>query len=169
MLIGIAGALGSGKTLFMTRCLYKEWLKDIDKKIATNYNLNGIPHRFIVAKELFDLKQSLQNTILGIDEMHIFLDCRESHKNKQMTHFILQTRHLGVHLYFTTQDISQVDVRLRRMLDVLAYCTKTHIDNFFKVKIIDYRDTLNITTNTFIFDGSPYYDMYDTREIIDIT
>lgn len=169
MLIGVTGALGSGKTLFMTRCLYKEYAKNNDKKIVTNYKLINIPHRFIVAKELFDLKSSLQDTILGVDEMHIFMDCRESIKNKQMTHFILQTRHLGVHLYFTTQDISQVDIRLRRMLDVLVYCTQTHMDDFFKIKIIDYRDTLNITTNTFIFDGSSYYDMYDTREIVDIT
>lgn len=169
MLIGIAGALGSGKTLFMTRCLYKEHKKNVNKDIATNYNLHGIKYRFIDAKELFDLKKSLQDTILGIDEMHIFLDCRDASRNKQMTHFILQTRHLGVHLYFTTQDISQVDIRLRRMLDILVYCTQTHIENFFKVKIIDYRDTLSITANTFIFDGSPYYDMYDTRELIDIT
>lgn len=168
MLIGICGSLGSGKTLYMTRCLYKEWLKNDEREIATNYKLNGIPHRYIYAKELFDMKKTLSDMILGIDEMHIFLDCRSSGKNKEMTHFILQTRHLGMNLYFTTQDISQVDVRLRRMLDILVYCNRTPIKDFFKVKIIDYRDTMSITSNTFIFNGSPYYELYDTREIIDI-
>ena len=169
MLIGICGSLGSGKTLYMTRCLYKEYFKNTEREIATNYKLKGIPHRYIYASELFDMKKSLSNMILGIDEMHIFLDCRASTKNKEMTHFILQTRHLGMNLYFTTQDISQVDIRLRRMLDILVYCTKTYIDGYFKIKIIDYRDTMDIRSNTFIFDGRPYYDLYDTTEIIDIT
>jgi hypothetical protein len=72
-------------------------------------------------------------------------------------------------LYFTTQDISQVDIRLRKQLDFLAYCTQTIYQDFFKVKMIDYRDVLNIRTNTFVYNGAQYYDLYDTTEIIDFT
>jgi len=59
--------------------------------------------------------------------MHMFMDSR-SHANKTvkaLTHFILQTRHLGVILYFTTQDIGQVDIRLRKQVDILMYCSET--------------------------------------------
>jgi hypothetical protein len=169
MLIGITGPIGSGKTLFMTRCIYKEKMRRPEVNVATNYKLNGIDFKFINASDLFDIKQQLKDTILGIDEFHIFLDSRSFMKpsNQQLTHFILQTRHLGVNLYFTTQDISQVDLRLRRQLDFLAYCSPTPYENYFKVKIVDYRDVLNIHTNDFVYDGSPYYDLFDTTEIID--
>jgi len=171
MLTAICGPIGSGKTLFMTRCIYKEKLRRPEVNIATNYRLVGIDFKFINAADLFDIKQQLKDTILGIDEFHIFLDSRAFMKpsNQQLTHFILQTRHLGVNLYFTTQDISQVDLRLRRQLDFLAYCTGTPYENYFKVKIVDYRDVLNVRQNDFIYDGAPYYDLYDTTEIIDFT
>jgi len=177
MLIGITGPIGGGKTLFQTRFIYKEYIKnkelidDGDIEIVTNYMLNGIPFRYIKADELFNIKQSLKNTRIFIDEMHIFMDSRNSQTatNKALTHFILQTRHLGVHLYFTTQDIGQVDVRLRRQLDILVYCSQTHIKDWFTVKIVDYRDILNIRKNSFTYYGKPYYELYDTSEIIDIT
>jgi hypothetical protein len=169
MLIGICGPIGSGKTLFMTRCLYKEKMQRPDTEIVTNYKLVNIPFRYINTNDLFDIKQQVKNTNIGIDEFHIFLDSRSFMKasNQQLTHFILQTRHLGVNLYFTTQDISQVDIRLRKQLDFLAYCTQTIYQDFFKVKMIDYRDVLNIRTNTFVYNGTPYYQLYDTTEIID--
>lgn len=153
----------------MTRCIYREKINRPDVAVATNYKLVGIDFKYINASDLFDIKQQLKDTILGIDEFHIFLDSRAFMKpsNQQLTHFILQTRHLGVNLYFTTQDISQVDLRLRRQLDFLAYCTSTPYENYFKVKVVDYRDVLNIHSNDFIYDGSPYYDLYDTTEIID--
>jgi hypothetical protein len=34
---------------------------------------------------------------------------------------------------------------------------------------LDYRDVLNIRQNDFIYNGSLYYDLYDTKEIIDFT
>jgi hypothetical protein len=170
MLIGITGSLGSGKTLYMTRCLYKEKLKREDCRLITNYKLNEVPFEYIDASELFEMKEKLKNTIIGIDEFHIFLDSRSSltKKSKLLTYFILQSRHLGVHLYFTTQDIGQVDIRLRRMLDLLVYCRKTYVDDYFKIRLIDYRDTMDIKQNEFIFHGQPYYDLYDTTEIVDI-
>lgn len=170
MLIAITGAIGSGKTLYMTRCLYREKMKNYDVRIITNYNVN-FEHETIDAKELFDLKTTLKNSKLGIDEMHIFMDCRDSLKmtNKKMTHFILQTRHLGVDLYFTTQDISQVDIRLRRMIDYLVHCSKTEFEDIFKITIVDYTDIMNIKRNEFLFNGKPYYDLYDTTELIDIS
>jgi len=169
LLIAVTGPIGSGKTLYMTRCIYREKINRPDVAVATNYKLVGIDFKYINASDLFDIKQQLKDTILGIDEFHIFLDSRAFMKpsNQQLTHFILQTRHLGVNLYFTTQDISQVDLRLRRQLDFLAYCTSTPYENYFKVKVVDYRDVLNIHSNDFIYDGSPYYDLYDTTEIID--
>ena len=176
-LIGITGAIGGGKTVLMSRFAYKEYIKnkeDVDNgemELVTNYKLNGIPFRYIKADELFDIKSSLKNCRLFIDEMHMFMDSRSSFnkKVKQLTHFILQTRHLGVHLYFTTQDIGQVDIRLRRQLDILAYCSQTQYADYFRVKTVDYRDVLNIRKTEYVYNARPYYCLYDTTEIIDIT
>jgi len=140
-------------------------------QIVTNYKLKQIPYRYINADELFSIKSSLKNARLFIDEMHMFMDSR-SHANasvKALTHFILQTRHLGVILYFTTQDIGQVDIRLRKQVDILMYCSETDYKNIFRVKKIDYRDIMNIKTHTFYYNGSVYFPFYDTTEIIDIT
>jgi len=176
-LIGITGAIGGGKTVYMTRCSYKEYVRNKEQidngeiELVTNYKLNCIPFRYINADELFSIKTSLKNCRLFIDEMHIFMDSRSSFSKtvKQLTHFILQTRHLGVHLYFTTQDIGQVDIRLRRQLDILAYCSQTQYQDYFRVKTVDYRDVLNIRKNEFVYNARPYYQLYDTTEIIDIT
>lgn len=169
LIVGVVGSIGSGKTCMMSRCLYQEKLRNPSARICTNYKLE-FEHEYINAQELFDMKNSLKNTILGIDEMHIFLDSRSSmlKDNKKMTHFVLQTRHLGVQLYFTTQDIGQVDIRLRRMLDYMLYMTRTEWENIFRCTIIDYTDVININKTTFFIDLSPYYDLYDTTEIIDI-
>lgn len=197
MIIGIVGSIGSGKTLLQTRMAYKEYIankksvdtwynnyllsKKLEEKhvikpleecqIVTNYKLQKIPYRYISGDELFNIKSSLKNARLFIDEMHMFMDSR-SHANKSvkaLTHFILQTRHLGVMLYFTTQDIGQVDIRLRKQVDILMYCSETQWENIFRVKKIDYRDIMNIKTNEFYYNGSVYFPFYDTTEIIDIT
>lgn len=177
MIIGIVGAIGSGKTLFMTRCAYKEYIKNKDRiankelQIITNYKLKDIPFRYIKADEMFTLKSTLTNSRMFIDEMHIFMDSRnsQSKENKALTHFILQTRHLDTHLYFTTQDIGQVDIRLRRQLDLLVHTAKTAYEGLYKITIYDYRDMMNITMISKVYNGSNYYDLYDTKEIIDIT
>jgi len=197
MIIGIVGSIGSGKTLLQTRMAYKEYFankESVDNwynnyklsekldeehiiepltecQIVTNYKLKEIPYRYINGDELFNIKSSLKNARLFIDEMHMFMDSR-SHANKTvkaLTHFILQTRHLGVILYFTTQDIGQVDIRLRKQVDILMYCSETDYKNIFRVKKIDYRDIMNIKTHTFYYNGSVYFPFYDTTEIIDIT
>jgi len=177
MIIAIVGAIGSGKTLFMTRCAYKEYIKNKERvenkhvQIITNYKLKGIPFRTIKANEMFELKSTLINSRMFIDEMHIFMDSRssQSSNNKALTHFILQTRHLDTHLYFTTQDIGQVDIRLRRQLDLLVHTAKTAYEGLYKITIYDYTDMMNITNVVKVYDGRNYYNMYDTKEIIDIT
>jgi len=177
MIIAIVGPIGSGKTLSMTRYAYKEYIKfkeqiaNNELQLITNYHLINIPHKIIKTNELFEMKETLRNARLFIDEMHIFMDSRSSQNKtvKKLTQFILQTRHLGVHLYFTSQDIGQVDIRLRRQIDMLVYCTQTKYDGWFKQRIIDYRDVMDIQSNEIVFNGKPYYGLYDTLELVDIT
>lgn len=165
MIIAICGGLGSGKTLLMTRYAHKEYLQG--KKIFCNYGLK-FNHEKIDLVHLLDLKPELQNSGLFMDEIYIYIDSRLSmaKRNRMLSYFIFQTRKLGVTLYFTSQHIGQVDVRLRNMIDILCVCKQTFKKDWFKVDMVDYRDFPDVRQNTFIYKGNPYYNMYDTLELV---
>ena len=165
MIIAICGGLGSGKTLLMTRYAYKENIKG--KKIYSNYNLN-FNHTKIDLVSLLELKPELENSGIFIDELYIYMDSRLSmaKRNRMLSYFIFQTRKLGVTLYFTSQHIGQVDVRLRNMIDILCIAKQTVKQDWFKIEMTDYRDFPDIRQNTFIYNGSKYYPLYDTKELV---
>jgi len=165
MIIAICGGLGSGKTLLETRYAYKEHKKG--KKIFANYNLN-FEHTKINLVDLLEHKPELENSGLFMDEIYIYLDSRLSmaKRNRMLSYFVFQTRKLGVTLYFTSQHIGQVDVRLRNMIDILCLCKQTIKKDWFKIDMTDYRDFPDVRSNTFVFNGSVYYPMYDTKELV---
>ena len=176
MIVGIAGAIGSGKTCLLTRYAYLSYRRG--RHILSNYHLK-FPHRYF--NDVADLfsDSSLKNVFLAIDEMQILLDCRvsASKRNRLISYFILQTRKRNVDLYFTTQDIAMLDLRLLRHMDayiklrnVFVYdkhssLVKKHPYLFF-LRIHDYRDSDNIVIKDFYFDGRKFFDLYDTSEII---
>ena len=165
MIISICGGLGSGKTLLMTRYAHKEHLKG--KQIFCNYNLN-FKHEKINLVNLLEIKPELQNSGIFMDEIYIYMDSRLSmaKRNRMLSYFIFQTRKLGVTLYFTSQHIGQVDVRLRNMIDILCVCKQTIKKDWFKIDMVDYRDFPYVRQKTFIYNASVYYHMYDTKELV---
>jgi len=165
MLVAICGGLGAGKTLLMTRYAYKEFMKG--KQIFSNYNLK-FKHKKIDLISLLEHKPELENSGIFMDEVYIYLDSRlsMSKRNRMLSYFIFQTRKLGVTLYFTSQHIGQVDVRLRNLLDILCFCKQTIKKNWFKVELTDYRQFPDIQSNTFVYKGTNYYPMYDTKELV---
>lgn len=174
MIIGIIGGMGTGKTLTMTYYLYKDYLNK--RKIFANYMLN---FKFEKLNKTFfqnyaESKFNLIKSSIGLDELHVFLDSRSAmaKKNKMMTKFITQSRKRDVDLYYTTQDISfetfhrsgQVDLRLRKLTDMLILC------NYKKIKNKHY------VINTILFNGrrtkkvinaTEILSKYNTYEIID--
>lgn len=165
MIVAICGGLGSGKTLLLTRYAHKEYLKA--KKIYSNYNLK-FKHDKIDLPSLLELKPELENSGIFIDELYIYMDSRlsGSKRNRMLSYFVFQTRKLGVTLFFTSQHIGQVDIRLRNMLDILCLCKQTIKKDWFKVDIIDYREFPDVNSSTFIYNGSAYYPLYDTLELV---
>lgn len=165
MIVAICGGLGSGKTLLLSRYAYKEFMKG--KKIFANYNLN-FEHTKIDLVTLLNLKPELQNSGILMDEIYIYMDSRMSmtKRNRLLSYFVFQTRKLGVTLYFTSQHIGQVETRLRNMVDILCICKQTVKKDWFKIDMVDYRDFPDIRQNTFIYNGSVYYPMYDTKELV---
>ena len=162
MIVGIAGTLGSGKTCMLTRYAYLAY--EQGRRIISNYHLN-FDHEYLNIKDLFEKREQLHNCFLAIDEMQVFLDCRlsASKQNRLFSYFILQTRKRNVDLYFTTQDISMIDLRLLRHLSIYIKMSNIYYRDeggniqkhpyLFFAEFHDYRDPDNISTQVKIFDG----------------
>jgi len=120
----IVGLMNSGKTLFLTLCLYKDFLKG--RTIITNYHVN-FPHYQINRDYLFYLAQTqpdTRNISFGFDELWIYLDCRSSQENKIATYFFLQSSKGDTQVYITAQDNSQNDLRIRTNQHLLTVCER---------------------------------------------
>jgi len=175
VIFGFIGTVGSGKTLSMTVEAFKYYNKGM--KIFSNYGLS-FPHEKLTKKRfdtLIEEKEQLQNCVILLDEIHIWLDSRSSmsKKNKTVTYFLLQTRKRNVRLLFTTQHFHQIDKRLRDTTDVICYCT--NVTNKSSLVTTDASFILQEFFFQYskkrprkkIIPGHKYYCLYDTTEIVD--
>ena len=164
------GKQGSGKTALITKLLFDNYHKGI--KIFSNYTLFNIDYKRIDLEMLLDMLDKdpsvLNNSIILLDEIHIYLDSRDlMRKNNRRFQFVFsQLRKRKILLLATTQYIMNVDIRIRRQcMNVFEmehiykdlFKVTTHdIDGYFTEEISSYNIVLN-----------DYYDKYDTNEIID--
>jgi len=171
MIIGIEGGLGSGKTLYMAKCLHKDFLNGFN--IQSNFGLN-FEHGDLDVKMLMESSTELQNVSIGIDEMTVFVDCRRSasRMNTLLSYFILQTRKRSVNLYYTTQDLNMIDLRLYNHTHITVICEKLYfsngeeIEDYRRYTLLDMRDKFRVKPKSFVMKISDFYDLYDTNEII---
>ena len=163
--------MGSSKTLSMVRQAYEYYLDGF--KILSNMKLN-FPHTIITSKTLTDFaknQEGLYNTVLLLDELHIFMDSRRSasRKNLLTSYLILQTRKMKVKLLGTTQHRHQIDRRVRDNTDIFIDCEKMEIPTK-----IDGNPVLLMTNHIHTresyekirFIGNKYFKLYNTEEII---
>lgn len=171
MIIGIEGGLGSGKTLLLSKYLYKDSMAGFD--VRANFGLKFKSNDLDV-KELLETGIELKNVTIGIDEITVFIDCRKSMSkmNRLISYFILQSRKRNVNIYYTTQDFDMVDKRLIQhthiqiIAEKIYYSDGREITDYRRYTILDFRNPHNTKPITFIMDISKYYNIYDTDEII---
>lgn len=178
MIILFIGTVGSGKTLSMTVEAYKYYKRGF--RVFSNYHL-AFPHTKLTKKVFMGLiedPESLQNAVICLDEMHIWIDSRSSmsKKNKLITYFLLQTRKRDVRLLATTQHLHQVDKRLRDTADVLVYCENMSNKSSLvggNQRILIRQDFFyqysRSPPKTLVIHANPYFGIYNTREIVDFT
>lgn len=184
MIVGLEGGLGSGKTIMEVRYLKKDAGKGIP--IYANFHLKKIEYKLLDVMEILKMDQdkvNLGDLSLAIDEITVFMDCRTSMKkmNRFISYFILQTRKRNVTMYYTTQDFGMVDKRLINHTDVRIICEKIpkykedkdgnlikdgYVTHWREYTIYDLRDRKNFNWRQFKLKISPYYDYYDTNEVI---
>ncbi len=171
MLIGIEGELGGGKTILLVKFLKEEQQKG--RKIYTNLTLNNIDYTPIDIMEFLTNNPELNNAVLGIDELTVYVDCRlsMSKANRFFSYLVLQSRKRNVDIYFTTQNMDMIDKRIVEHTLIQIMCEKIHVenmdsDNIRKYTFFDFRHIRKPKIIRKYLDISYYYPYYDTNQII---
>jgi len=176
------GEQGSGKTAFITK-LAIDNLKDRDYRLFSNYSFFNTNYTKItlgnekekkkgsidILEKLDEDKNYFNNSILCLDEIHIYLDAYDYFKknNRRMQTFFSQLRKRNILLLATSQDIMNIDIRVRRQTrnffemeqisnDIFEVTTYKMLEAYYPTMISKYRVIL-----------SDYFKFYDTNEIIE--
>lgn len=126
MIICYQGTVGGGKTLSMTAEAIK--YHRMGFKIYSNYALKGIPYIAFNKTEFEKFqrdKNALKNAVVLIDEAHIYIDSRRSQRNVVATYFFNQSRKRNLRVLMTSQQWTQLDIRLRRIINKVITCINT--------------------------------------------
>lgn len=135
MLVGIMGRQGSGKTLLMS-LLAQIIHQKTGLPIFANYKSLRNANYVNTLTDIWNLNQA----IYCFDEIWLTMDSRAFKSNIELTRWINQIRKKGVITFYTTQHISQVEMRVRNATDVLIYCEKnSKIKNQRFYTFIDYQ------------------------------
>lgn len=196
-IFGIEGGIGTGKTLTCVTLAITDLLEG--KKLYSNIRFKHItPNKrkditYLdkpTIKRIFEAvklkKIDMRNSTVVIQEMHNYLDSRNSmsETNKTLSYFILTSRHTSgesMDIIYDTQDIGQVDLRLRRNTDYIIrpMITEWEVVGFDKTKqkekFAPSLVTLYITAKighgvrhlTKTIDVTKTRDMFDTHEVVE--
>jgi len=157
MLIGIMGKMGSGKTLSMS--ILASFLHyATHAPLFANYHLENA--QIINQKrDIWDM----QDGIFCFDEIWLTLDSRLWKDNTFLTRWVNQTRKKKMIVFYTTQHIRQVELRVRNATDVLIFCERKNSGIW--LSFIDWQyQTLG--KKFLISKPSRFYSLYDTYEVL---
>lgn len=169
MIFGFVGNMGGGKTLSMVRRAYIKYKRGYT--IYSNITLN-FPHQEYTLDDILhysEMGKTFYKAIFLLDEAHIFVDSRmsASKRNRILSYFILQTRKADIQLLYTTQNLFQVDVRLRNMSDAVVECyKKPYKDGYVIMNRWNIIRMEGIIQHVQIFKANPIYPLYNTYEIV---
>lgn len=113
----IAGYMGTGKSLYAVRWIYKH--RKQFATILTNSPISLPDVEVIVDSNPLQQVQYVKRPILlFLDEAHLLMDARRamSKRNVQWTHLLTLIRKLDTEIILTTQSIAQLDIRLQFFL-----------------------------------------------------
>lgn len=163
--IAIVGERGSYKTCYAVS-LAKQYA-DQGINVFTNIELFNIPYKPIHVDDLVKFHDWLRDGVIIIDEAHTGADSYKflTSKVQKATKFITQIRKRRLNFIYITVDFSMIAKRLRDQTDLFFYTTLIK-DPHAMIEIVDKRNNHTLL-NRIAFDGSPYFPMYDTNQIID--
>jgi len=183
MIAGIIGKLGRGKTVLLTtiaylnhkfgsfyvnRLLYPE-LFDLtnSNKIYANYKLN-FPFEPVNS---YSGLEKMEKGSAFLDEFWLWADSRMSlsSKNKIISMMALTSRKRGLNVYYTAQNFSRIEKRIRNITDILILPNYDIRTGILKVEVIEPAENYKKVIKAFSLNVKPFFELYDTRqEITDI-
>lgn len=157
MLVGIMGKMGSGKTLSMS-ILASYLSKKFNTPLYSNYGLKG-------AKRITSLSElwKIDSAIFCFDEMWLTMDARLWKNNVFLSRWINQTRKKKMIIFYTTQHIRQIELRVRNATDILIYCQKEKDGH--QLQFIDFQYQ-QMGNRYLLSNPARFYYLYDTYEVL---
>lgn len=126
MLYSFEGPQGVGKSMSAISLAVEEYFKN-GRKIISNNHINNIPYQHFNLEWFVDniATNEMEDCVLFLDEAYQYMDSRmsQSKVNRLFTYFIVQTRKRGVDMYICTHHIDNIDLRLRRAIDIRGACS----------------------------------------------
>lgn len=165
MLIAVVGELGAGKTLSMTYLVWRNWYYK-KKKIYSNYKLYSIPFTYV--NSLQDFEQIHDGVFAG-DELWSWADSRLSQKarNRFISTILLKSRKRGLTVMYTTQSFDQIDKRIRKVTDFVAYPIINRTNEVCKLLIFRGNNpSPHNLMHTLYFKTEPVFKLYNSNEEI---
>ncbi|MEM0152371.1 MAG: zonular occludens toxin domain-containing protein [Thermoplasmata archaeon] len=120
MIIAIDGHINSGKTLLGVMFSYYAKIKK-NSYIVTNVNSLTFKDKYIKnITDMPEIPENFKTGILFIDEIAQLIDSRTSSSkiNRLSSYFYLQSRKYRYDFIFTAQNYGDVDIRLRKIVDI---------------------------------------------------
>lgn len=161
MLAGLAGRMGTGKTLSMTALGFALQI-ELQVPLYANYTLEGESVRIRTMKELMEAKTG----IVLLDELWLSMDSRLWKDNVKLTRWLNQTRKKNLIILYTTQHISQVDIRVRRATDWLIMCDRNKQTKEITLTFTDFQYGF-IGKKLTIHKPEEIYPLYNTFEVLE--
>jgi hypothetical protein len=164
-LMGFDAPMGQGKTLGMS-LLAQHFRQKSDCTLYSNYGLKN-SKLFTTFDEFLDVAQQ-PSSIICLDEIHTDLDSRSGNTNasKYLTHMIFYLRKIRATILFATPDISNVDVRVRLVMNV--YCRVSKNKKKFKYEMWDMQSMKYL--RTMAIDQAKVFgianQIYDTHKMV---
>jgi hypothetical protein len=164
---------GAGKTTALTLFLLLESIQRTRDKIFCNYKLK-FPFEWLAGADMITLEKTLNNSVIGIDELHEYADARNagSLQNKRVADFFLQSRHFACDIFYSSQYKDQVDKRIRRITDIDVVCENLFTDldqdgddDLFQLVIKD-RRMPEAAVRQLRFYAKPVFQLFDSTERI---
>ena len=129
-----------------------------------NYNKGKL---YNILEELNKDQNYFNNSIMILDEIHVYLDSRDFFKkyNRPIQTFMSQLRKRNILLLATTQHLLNVDVRVRRQtLNVFEMIQQSK--GIFNVTTYKVNDYYMDQISSYLVDLSGYFKYYNTNEIV---